>query len=324
MTRDKRKKQQKQSGWPRATSVRGVIDLHVLSPVAAITVARIRELTGDNEIGDPIDEAAPVLLNAFRVVAGERSFHAGFCLGNEEGFSAIGTAVVERLAMEAPGEVLYVATIAHDDVAWDLVLAQLRSFAGQLLVFVFPNSDVYDAGTAETFYSRDVRMFGPDGVQFDRPTANQRREIRKQKAEILGRPAPPVFHTVPGVAQEDTPWIFRIVTPTGKTIRTAVWNGRRNYVHELPEDIIEWVGGEKIAIVQVDSPVGVNRRSSLNLTHRLAKDFDGIIHWARDTATFQSIVNSFVRLDLETALPPDLAKDWKPAVTIFAANGDFK
>jgi hypothetical protein len=92
----------------------------------------------------------------------------------------------------------------------------------------------------------------------------------------------------------------------------------------LPEDIIEWVGGEKIAIVQVDSPVGVNRRSSLNLTHRLAKDFDGIIHWARDTATFQSIVNSFVRLDLETALPPDLAKDWKPAVTIFAANGDFK
>jgi hypothetical protein len=42
-----------------------------------------------------------------------------------------------------------------------------------------------------------------------------------------------------------------------------------------------------------DKPVGVNRRSSLHLTHLLAKDFDGVIHWARDTETFQSILKSY-------------------------------
>jgi hypothetical protein len=81
------------------------------------------------------------------------------------------------------------------------------------------------------------------------------------------------------------------------------------------------VGGERIAIVQVDSPVGVNRRSSLDLTHRLASDFDGVVHWARDTVTFQSIVRSFVRLDLESVSPPDLPEGWSTEVTILAANG---
>ena len=81
------------------------------------------------------------------------------------------------------------------------------------------------------------------------------------------------------------------------------------------------MGGEKIAIVQVDSPVGINRRSSLDLTHRLAKDFDGVIHWARDTGTFQSILKAFIRLDLESARPPELPEGWEPEITIFAANG---
>lgn len=85
---------------------------------------------------------------------------------------------------------------------------------------------------------------------------------------------------------------------------------------------MRWVGGDKIAIVQVDSPVGVNRRSSLDLTHRLAKDFDGIIHWAGDTGTFQSILKSFIRLDLESISPPELPEDWEPEITILAANAD--
>ena len=80
-------------------------------------------------------------------------------------------------------------------------------------------------------------------------------------------------------------------------------------------------GGDKIAIVQVDSPVGVNRRSSLDLTHRLSKDFDGIIYWARDTEMYQSIIKSFVRLDLETVGPPELPESWSPEITILAANG---
>jgi hypothetical protein len=119
---------------------------------------------------------------------------------------------------------------------------------------------------------------------------------------------------------EDTPWIFRVGTATGKVIRTAVWDGRRDYAHEFPADILRWVGGDKIAIVQVDSPVGVNRRSSLDLTHKLAKDFDAVIHWARDTETFQSILKSFVRLDLETVGPPNLPEDWSPEVLMIGAN----
>jgi hypothetical protein len=72
--------------------------------------------------------------------------------------------------------------------------------------------------------------------------------------------------------------------------------------------------------VQVHNPVGVDRRASLDLTHRLAKDFDGVIHWARDTETFQSILKSFIRLDLESVSPPDLSDGWNPEIAIFAAN----
>jgi hypothetical protein len=168
---------------------------------------------------------------------------------------------------------------------------------------------------------RSIQQFDPTGAQSDRLTEAQRRRIREQKAAILDRPPPPKFYAASGVAQEDSPWIFWIGAPAGKVIRTAVWNGRRNYAHEFPQDILRWVGGDKIAIVQVDSPVGVNRRSSLDLTHKLAKDFDGVIHWARDTKTFQSIVKSFVRLDLESVSPPELPEDWEPEITIFPANG---
>lgn len=47
-----------------------------------------------------------------------------------------------------------------------------------------------------------------------------------------------------------------------------------------------------------------------------------MIHWARDTETFQSILKSFIRLDLESVGPPELPEDWKPEITILAANGE--
>jgi len=317
----KRKKQQReQLAWPRSDSFRGVIDLHTLPSVASINGARIRELTGDDRI--PAD--AQISLRAFRTVVGERSFHVGFCLGNEGGFSAIGIAVIDRLMLEAPGAPLHVVPVVHQEIAWDIVLRHLRSFTGEVLLFAFPDSDVYDAGTAETVYSTDVRLFDEEGRQLGRLSAAQRRKIREQKAAMLNRPPPPVFYATTGVTQEDSPWIFRIATPAGKVIRTAVWDGRRNYAHEFPADIVRWVGGDKIAIVQVDSPVGVNRRSSLELTHWLARDFDGVIHWARDTETFQSILKSFIRLDLDSVSPPDLPEGWEPEVTILAANSEAK
>ena len=313
----KRKKQER-AAWPDSDRYNGTIDLHVLPPAMEIDGARIRELTGD----DTIPDTTQVILRAFRAVVGERTFHVGFCLGDGESFSAVGIAVIERLSMEAPGAALHIVPIVHDDIAWDIVMRHLRSFTGQVLLFTFPNSDVYDAGTAEVSYSKHIRQFDPSGALLGRLTEAQRRKIRQQKAAMLNRPPPPRFYPASGVTQEDSPWIFRVGTPAGKVIRTAVWDGRRNYAHELPENIVRWVGGDRIAIVQVDSPVGVNRRSSLDLTHKLAKDFDGVIHWARDTDTFQSILKSFIRLDLDSVSPPELPAGWEPEIVIFAANGD--
>jgi hypothetical protein len=312
----RRKRQQHRSDWPRSESYRGPVDLHMLPPVAAINGARIRVLTGDDRIPD----STQISLRAFRAAVGERTFHVGFSIGDGERFSAIGIAVIERLTMEAPGAPLHVVPIVHEDIAWDMVLRHLRSFTGQVLPFAFPDSDAYDAGTAETFYSDQIRQFDEEGVALERLTAAQRRQIKAQKAAMLDRSPPPALYSATGVEQEEVPWIFRFATPVGKVVRTTVWNGRRDYAHEFPPEIVRRVGGDKIAIVQVDSPVGVNRRSSLDLTHALAGDFDAVIHWARDTETYQSIIKSFVRLDLESGGPPDLPDAWSPEITIMPAN----
>ena len=313
----RRKLPHRQSDWPRSDSLWDIIDLHELPPIASINGTRMRALTGD----DRIPENTQVILRAFRAVVGERTFHVGFCLGDGTQFSAVGIAVIDRLMTEAPESTLYVVPIVHEDIAWDLVLRQLRSFTGQTLLFAFPNSDVYDAGTAEIHYSDRIRYFR-EANQLKQLTAADHRRVRAQKAAIMNRPPPPVFYPATGVEQEELPWIFRVTTPAGKTILTTAWNGRRNYAHELPDDIIRCVGGNKIAIVQVDSPVGVNRRSSFDLTHKLSKDFDAVIHWARDTETYQSIVTSFVRLDIESVKSPDLPANWKPDITILEANRD--
>jgi hypothetical protein len=312
----KRKRDEQARAWPGREAFRGTIKLHALPPVDAINGARIRELTGDDRF--PAD--TPIILRTFRAEVGDRSYHVGFCLGDGEAFSAIGIAVIERLSMEVPKGPLHIVPVQHADIAWDMVLRHLRTFDGQTLLFCFPDSDVYDAGVAEISYSKHIEQFDPDGEPLGRLTDAQRRIIRERKAEILDRPPPPKFYPAGGIDQEDAEWIFRIATPAGKVIRTAVWNGRRNYEHELPKDIVAWVGGDRIALVQVSSPVGVDRRSSLVLTHHLAKEFDGMVHWAKDTETFQSILRSFIRLDLESVGRPNLPANWDPEIVILAAN----
>lgn len=313
----KRKRPSKIDRWPRSERVSGIIDLHMLPPVPSIGGRFLRAISDDETI--PLD--TKIILRAFRAVVGNRVFSVGFCLGDKGSFSAIGIAVMERLKMEAPDAPIHVVPVVHEDIAWDIVLRHLRSFTGKALLFAFTDSDVYDAGTAEVGYSAEIRQFDMDGKELKRLTPSDRQRIRSQKAAILDRPPPPKFYEAGQVGQEDSPWIFRLVTPAGKEIRTAVWDGRRDYAHEFPTEITRWVGGDRIAIVQVDSPVATNLRSSLALTHLLAKDFDGVVHWARDTATFQSILKSFIRLDLDSASPPELPDDWEPEITILGANG---
>ena len=196
----KRRKQQRQrSTWPHGDSFRSTVDLHMLPPVSAINGARIRELTSD----DTIPDTTEIMLQAFRAEAGDRTFHVGFCLGDETGFSPIGIALIYRLMEEAPSAKLHIVPITHQDIAWDIVLRHLRSFIGSVLLFVFPDSDVYDAGTAEKHYSEAVRLFDEKGAQLGRLTAAQRRQTREQKAAILNRAPPPIFYPAAGIAQED-------------------------------------------------------------------------------------------------------------------------
>jgi hypothetical protein len=237
MRKAKRKEpRRKRPVWQQSDSLHGLIDLHVLPPVASINGARIRELTGDDKI--PVD--ARISLRTFRAVVGDRSFQVGFCLGNESGFSAIGIAVIERLMMEAPGASLHVVPVVHEDVAWDIVLRHLRSFTGKVLLFAFPNSDVYDAGTAETAYSSAIRLFDEEGKPLRRLSAAQRQKIREQKAVKLNRPPPPVFYAAAGVSHQESPWIFRFATPRRK--------GRSNGGMERPSRLCPRVSGRHSAM----------------------------------------------------------------------------
>jgi len=50
----------------------------------------------------------------------------------------------------------------------------------------------------------------------------------------------------------------------------------------------------------------------------------GAIHRVRHTQTFQSIVKSFVRMDIPSVAPPELVKPFRPEVTLMAANSEAK
>ena len=302
--------------WPSADRARGVIDLHMLPPVPSINGARIRELTGEQSI--PAD--AQISLRVHRVVAGDRRFVTGFCLGDGHGYSAVGIAVIDRLMMEAPGAALHVVPVVHRNIAWDIVLRHLRTFTGQVLLFAFPDSETYDAGAAEVFYSPKVQHFDEAGAPIARLTQAQRRRIKGEVAMRQGRPEPPPFYAADFAERQDAPWVFQVGTPAGKQLRAAVWDGRRDYAHEMPEDIAAHVGGNRIAIVQLGRPVGTDRRSALRLTHALARDHDGVVLWARDTETFQSILHSFIRLDIPSAARPELPEGWNPEVVILPAR----
>jgi hypothetical protein len=168
----KRKKLQRSQITNSPAEFRSVIELHTLASVAAIDSNRIKELTGDYSLPG----SHQVVLNAFRAVVGERRFHVGFCIGGEDGFSAIGIAVIERLMIETSSDALHVVPIAHDDIAWDMVLRHLRNFTGQVLLFAFSDSDVYDAGTAEMHYSGAICVYDSEGTRLTKLTAAQRRK----------------------------------------------------------------------------------------------------------------------------------------------------
>jgi|GEM_PF-3470638 len=45
--------------------------------------------------------------------------------------------------LEVPDGPLHIVPVQHEDIAWDMVLRHLRTFAGRTLLFCFPDSDVY-------------------------------------------------------------------------------------------------------------------------------------------------------------------------------------
>lgn len=256
MGKAKRKKQQKgQAAWSRANDFHGMIDLHTLPSVAAINGARIRELTGD----DTIPDTSNVILRAFRAKVGERTFHVGFCIGSETGFSAIGIAMIERLMMEAPSAAIHAVPIVHSEIAWDIVLRHLRNFTGQILLFAFPDSYIYDAGTAEVHFSKEIRLFDDKGKQFERLTVSQRRKIHEQAAALQDRTAPKIYAT-PDVSLEDIPWIFRVVTPAEQksmgsdSITKSMGSNKINGTKSMGSDSID----SAIPSILVAKPIAPN------------------------------------------------------------------
>lgn len=103
--------------------------------------------------------------------------------------------------------------------------------------------------------------------------------------------------------------IFEYISSSQQAVRVAVWNGNHDFCAPKAEEIMNnlfLVGTTRIAVVQFGSPVGVNRRSSVNLIDVLiAKDahlgFDGIVCWARDKDTYQSIIEEFTQAKLKVA-----------------------
>ena len=242
------------------------ISSYRLPPVPEIDGPYMAKLAGDESLGD----FSQVMLQTYRAEISGRMFHFGIALGDGESFSAVGSAVIAQLGFEIQNGQLHVVPVFHTDIAWEIVLCHLRSFDGQTLLFVSPDPDTYNARVAEMRYSKHICSFWPDGEERCRLTSAERRRIREQTAAIQDRPPPPKFYSLPGVEPDDALWIFGVVTPAGKMLRVAVWNGRRNYAHEFPKDLFSKVGGNHISLAQVDAPVGIKDRSSLDLTHRIS------------------------------------------------------
>ena len=72
----------------------------------------------------------------------------------------------------------------------------------------------------------------------------------------------------------------------------AVWNGRTNYENLPPTDMVDELGAfGQVMIAQISRPVGVDGRSAVRTSRAIADTGAAVvIHWARNNATFHSIV----------------------------------
>lgn len=111
--------------------------------------------------------------------------------------------------------------------------------------------------------------------------------------------------------------IFEFTGAAGEWAVITVWDGKDNFSAEFPTDIINRLGADKIAVVQVGKPVGRNGRSAISLSDVLVScGFGGILQWARDTETYQSIMQEIERRRLVPADPSHPPEDWKPEIVI--------
>lgn len=317
MDEAKRRKQRASVGTSgRAAEIQGRVRLDWLPASPAITSDRLKEL---GEVG--ISPGTQLILKAFRATVDQRAFLVGFVVGDAERVTAIGNLTIERLAMELELPMpFHVAPVTDSEIAWDLVLRHLRTFTGKVLLFAFSDSSVYDAGTVEIFYAPEIELYR-DGNLVPKLDTETRRRVRRLANEVMGK-SPIALHPIPGVDPLEQPPIFEMRASNGKHLRATVWNGRRDFIHEIPPDIIRSVGGDRVAIVQVDRPVGVDGRSSVALTDHLAEMVDGVVHWARDTATYQSVIRDFIPGDMSSVLPPILPPDWSPEIILMPINDD--
>ena len=147
-----KRKKAAEAGKPwRADAYQGVINMHILPPADTPALVPLRKMLRERT-GYTGKDDLKIAIIAYRVEAGDRRFHAGFCLCDGSGkVSNVGAAVIQRLMLEAPpGATLNIVPIKDADIAWDIVLDNLRTFTKDVIVFGSPDSRTYDASTPLT------------------------------------------------------------------------------------------------------------------------------------------------------------------------------
>src|SRR5260370_40942771 len=85
------------------------------------------------------------------------------------------------------------------------------------------------------------------------------------------------------------PFYLATVYRNGKAFPIAVWNGIKGDASEVPQGLVLKMHG-RIGIAQVSRPMGKGR-SAVKTLEGLARNFDGIILWARTTSGYRPIVD---------------------------------
>ena len=89
--------------------------------------------------------------------------------------------------------------------------------------------------------------------------------------------------------------LFEMPTITGRMARVLVLDGKHDYEQGPEPSLMGYFDEDcgEVFIIQVGRPVGVDGRSAIASSKLVSDRSRAIIQWARDTATYASIIAEF-------------------------------